>query len=151
MEQCSTNNVAPLQYVGQYHSSGCFIACVAMLLGKSYLEIFNQIHPYKDFDRSRTVSYPIDKSLSMLTTKFGIECRRTNIRKIFDIRKSNKHLLVIIKWEDDRSLGHAIIFDAAMKKFHDPCYYQEWDIMPFSAREKFYERQIDQVYVVSLI
>lgn len=146
----------PLQHVRQIHSNGCFIACVAMLLGKSYAEAFALMYPGKDlndWDIQGLTSTDIGKAASELLEKFGCAVKKSTYKRIKSLQKfSRKSALLIIRWrwgaptsghvsEDDPWMCHAVVFDADTKKFLDPSGYCPRDM-------KDYQKQLDSVFYV---
>jgi len=154
-----TEKVQPangLHFVKQYHDSGCFIACVAMLLGKSYSEVFKKIHPGMETWMIDPWGYPeMDVPFAALTVadavaklpSLGIQAHLAPTRNLRRIKRGNKNALIVIRWEDDITSEHGIVFDAARKKFMNPSHGDWWDIKS-KKRRLYYQRQVDKIYYI---
>ena len=133
-----------LRHVSQVHSSGCFTACVAMLLGKSYEEVHSLLHPTsdpQDYDCPGIRSEKVDEAASEKLQQLGIKVKRAKLRQLRSLlRHSRKHALLIIRWEWAPTLCHAIVFDVDRKRFLDPT--------GRTLKRKIYERQLDSVLYV---
>ena len=119
------------------HDSGCFIACAAMLLDISYNEALKLIHPEKDIDmcyRYDEVGLTPEESILRLTA-FGLNPNPRPLRQLRNLRRT---ALLYIRWRIQPELMHAVVYDAARKKFLDPgTLYPHIDE---------YEEQLDSVY-----
>jgi hypothetical protein len=113
-----------LHPVSQDNHTGCFIACVGMLLGKTYSEAFQLLHPGKD----PITTYPHgfrDMSMENIAHKLlqglGFQTHTGKYKQFATYRKrSNKHAIMIIRWEFDPTMCHCIMFDAEAKRFIEP-------------------------------
>lgn len=148
----------PIQHIRQIHSSGCFIACVAMLLGKSYEDAFALMYPGKsihDYDIRGLTSTDIGKAASELLEKLGCSVKKSTYKQIKSLQKySRKRALLIIRWrwgapignqasDDDPWMCHAVVFDPDTKKFLDPSGSLPRDM-------KDYQKQLDSVFYVDV-
>lgn len=125
-----------LNFVSQIHSSGCFIACAAMLSGKSYEEVFKILHPKRSIYDIPSNAFPTRRNMRAGLTvpqaiailpKLGLKAKPTNIRDIQSIRKAGKNALMIVRWLGTRD-GHGFVYDSNRNWFLDPNYsYQTAD------------------------
>lgn len=146
----------PLKHIRQYHESGCFIACVAMLLHKSYDEVFKMVHPDKNINDIGIYARPghgtvhaaltVDEQILRLP-KLGIRVKPSIVRKISTIRRNNKTALIFIRWKNEPWCGHVIVYDGVKNKFLNPGCDKSWDINN-SGRSNYYERQIHKVFYI---
>lgn len=123
-----------LRRVEQYHDSGCFIACLAILKGISYEEAFKLIHPNKDFsqmERWDTVGLHPYESIKRLE-QLGLNPVRRPLKQLRNLRRT---ALLIIQWKFAPHLAHGVVFDAVSRKFLDPGYST-----PLPTKD--YERQL---------
>jgi hypothetical protein len=132
-----------LQRVPQLHSSGCFIACVAMLLEISYQEAFSRLFPNTPMPCPEQNSWAsvgrlIDESLELLP-RVGLEPQPAKIRSVKSLRKRTS--LIILRWKNEPTLSHGIVFDGETGTFLDPCYQQ-----PLSHR--VYNRNLENIYYI---
>ena len=114
----------PLRPIAQKNSTGCFIACVAMLLDKTYDEAFQLLHPGKNSTETYEHGFR-DHSMSnvanKLLQKIGFRSRTSRYKKFRTFQKRvNKHAIMIIRWKFDPERCHCILFDADAKTFIDP-------------------------------
>ena len=110
--------------VRQEHSDGCFVACVAMLLGVSYLEAFKLVHPTRYVDE---YGYgfagvegmdPVADAFKILE-RLNLNPRLANVK---DMKYLRRTALVIIRWKYSPELMHAVVFNPVAKKILDPAY-----------------------------
>lgn len=114
----------PLQPVSQESHTGCFIACVGMLLGKSYSEAFRLLHPGKD----PITTYPhgfsdmsMEEAAHRLLRGLGFKTHTGKYKKFGTYQKrSNKHAIMIIRWDFEPTMCHCIMFDGEGKNFIEP-------------------------------
>ena len=113
-----------LRLVAQKNHTGCFIACVAMLLGKNYNEAFRLLHPNKDVDLMYSHGFrdmSMESKAHQLLQKLGFKTRTSKYRKFKSFQtRGNKHAIMIIRWSFDPTMCHCILFDADAKAFIDP-------------------------------
>jgi hypothetical protein len=114
----------PLQPVAQKNHTGCFIACVAMLLDKSYEEAFQLLHPGKNSTETYEHGFldmSMEATANKLLQKLGFRSRTSKYRKFRTFQKRvNKHAIMIIRWKFDPTRCHCVLFDAEAKAFIDP-------------------------------
>jgi len=136
---------------------GCFIACLAMFLGKSYVEAFKALYPGQDPNGpipQVLTSVDLMQAVTDTLKKLGFTVKRSSYRKLQSLRKySRKNAILIIRWQcDDDSdevsysnpwLCHAVVFDAETKKFIDPSHGHAT-----SYEMKSYQRQLDSILYV---
>ena len=148
----------PIQHVRQVHSSGCFIACLAMLLNKTYDEAFTLVYPemdpMKEYDAPGLKSNHIDQAATEVMEKLGFKVKRSKYKKLKSLmRYARKHALLIIRWrwggdaastEDNPWLCHAVVFDADSKKFLDPASYGR------EIKLSSYQKQLDSIFYVEV-
>lgn len=129
-----------LKHVEQIHNSGCFIACVAMLLNKSYNQALKLIHPKKYHryvdNRWKRVGLEPEKAIKKLP-RLGLKVTRTNINRI---RKLEKNALILVRWNYDPTLLHGLVYDHKRKTILDPG--------DNNLSRKQIENQIDQILYV---
>lgn len=114
----------PLKLVAQKNHTGCFIACVAMLLGKSYEEAFQLLHPGKNSTETYEHGF-LDHSMQDVANKLlqqlGFHSRTSKYRKFRTFQnRVGKHAIMIIRWAFDPTRCHCILYDAEAKAFIDP-------------------------------
>jgi hypothetical protein len=127
--------------VQQVHDTGCFVACVASLLGKNYWEAFNLIHPYRCMvDHAGLYGYDA-KMVQNNLHRVGIKVTPSKERRINYIRRN---ALLIIRWKHEPNLLHSVLYLPKKKQFLDPAFY-----VPL--RQRTYERQLDSVMLVDSI
>lgn len=135
-----------LQRVPQLHDSGCFIACVAMLLKVSYQEAFNKLFPGTTMPCPKenpyaTVGLLTEESLQLLPS-VGLKFQPAKLRSIKSLRKRTS--LIIIRWRDEPDVSHGIVFDGESGTFLDPCYQQP-------LRYQVYDRNLETIYYIKKI
>ena len=113
-----------LQPVSQESHTGCFIACVAMLLGKNYSETFSLFYPGKD---SRYVyshgfsEMSVEEAAHRLLGGLGFKTRTSKYRKFRTYQtRVSKHTIMIIRWKFDPTMCHCVMFDGDTKSFIEP-------------------------------
>jgi hypothetical protein len=112
------------QRVRQDHDSGCFVACVAMLLGVTYLEAFKLVHPNRELDEygygfaGLEGMDPVAQAFEVLE-KLNLNPRLANVKEMRHLRRT---AVVIIRWKYTPTLMHAIVFNPADKIILDPAY-----------------------------
>ncbi len=139
----------PLRHVYQPHHNGCFIAALAMLLGKTYDETFKLVHPTRNPTtddhvyecKSKNISKEVIKALG----KLSLDSKKLNYKRIKSIVKyARKNVLLIIRWGGG-SACHCIVFDVETKRFLDPSgQVYEGNLRPY------HQRQLDSMYYVGL-
>ena len=117
----------PLQRVRQDHYDGCFVACVAMLLGVSYLDAFNIVHPgrmtnelgYEYFSvlRAGIEHKDVPAAVFEILNKLNLKPKKARVQ---DIRRLRRLAVVLIRWKCSPTLMHAVVFDPKSKQLLDP-------------------------------
>ena len=153
-------NVTPknkgLKFVNQIHTSGCFIACAAMLSGKTYEEVFKILHPKRSiYDisvaglptrRNMLASLTVPDAIAILP-KLGIKAAPANFKDIMNIRKAGKDALMIVRWDGSRQ-GHGFVYDSNRDWFWDPNNsFQSYD--RFGANSSVWGGTIEKVLLVN--
>lgn len=112
----------PLYRVRQDHHDGCFVACVAMLLGITYLEAFKIVHPDRVLDEYGYGSAGI-REVDIPGAAFDI-LKRLNLNpkqaRVRHMRNLRRLAVVLIRWRIDPTLMHAVVFDPKKKILLDP-------------------------------
>lgn len=113
-----------LNLVTQLHDSGCFIASVAMLLGKSYNEAFQLLHPgqstWSVLEHGFMEMSVRGGALRMLRG-LGFQAHASSYRKFRTFQKRvNKNAIMIIRWQFEPTRCHCIVFDGDTKNFIEP-------------------------------
>lgn len=133
-----------LRKVEQYHKLGCFTACLAMILNKSYFDTTKIVHPNKYYGlfskKSCDVAISIEDALRKLE-EVGIKVSSTNIRNIKDLKKDALLIVRLKSLEDAEVFLHTIMYDSCEKKILDPAHK-----VPFSIKR--YERALDSAYLI---
>jgi hypothetical protein len=113
-----------IQPVAQESHSGCFIACVAMLIGGTYEDGFKLVHPRKDMYRMYEhgfMSMSVEKTAHRVLRKLGIKTHTGKYRKLKTyVDRVKKNAILIVRWKFDPTRCHCILFDAKEKRFIDP-------------------------------
>lgn len=136
-----------LQVIAQEHRTGCFVACIAMLLGKTYNETLRILHPgessytlYEHGFLDMSVENAAFKALNIA----GIKAHRSRFKKFRTYRKYDKHALLIIRWKTDPAMCHTILYDGEAHRFIDPDFGTE----PSRYHLKSFEDQLDTAIIV---
>jgi hypothetical protein len=111
-----------LQLVPQIHNTGCFIACIATLLEISYQEAFERIHkkpcpPPDAYFRQHLVGLTPEQSLEVMPS-LGLKMEKSNLRNVRSLRRRTS--LILLRWQDEPTQMHGIVFDGEARKFLDP-------------------------------
>lgn len=110
--------------VSQQSHTGCFIACVAMLLGKTYEEAFSLLHPGKNMTEMYSHGWrdnSMENKAHELLRGLGFKTHTGKYRKFKSYReRMQKNAIMIIRWDFDPSMCHCILFDADAKNFIEP-------------------------------
>lgn len=134
-------------------SMGCFVACVAMLLGKTYNQAYKLVHPSRawrsgnrwnwydgeilnySFTHVGTISP--EKAFKRLE-RLGLKPRYVKVKKLNLLHKT---AIIWLRWDSDPTLMHSVVYDSKTKMFWDPMNPQ-----PLNKKQKRnLERQIDSV------
>ncbi len=138
----------PLNHVTQNHYNGCFIAAVAMILGKTYEETFTLLFPDRDYSsgehalRCEGSDRDVGSLAARALEKLGYRTKKSTYKQVKSLLKyARKHTLIILRWGGG-SMCHAVIFDAETKRFLDP----SGPLEPGDMRR--YQRNLDSMYYV---
>lgn len=145
-----------IQHVRQVHDNGCFIACMAMLTGKTYKETFSLLFPNQHPDNylfDGIVTYDVVKTATEMLQKLGCKAKKSKYKHVRSIvKKGRTHALLIIRWKDGAGYGnkdpwmcHCIVFDFETKKVLDPGNHSD---VPVNL--KLYAKQLDTALYVDL-
>lgn len=135
----------PLQRVFQENNHGCFIAGIAILLGKTYQEAFSLVHPeksYQDWSHGIEAFSLQDAALSTLQ-RLGVKAHVSRLRRFDSLRKSKKNMILIIRWDCMPTRCHTVVYDAESRRILDPD--------PYPATTKELEEQLDFAIAVDEI
>lgn len=110
--------------VSQLSHTGCFIACLAMLLGKSYREAFKLVHPRKNMDTMYSHGFRtnfVEAKVHELLGGLGIQSHTGKYRQFKSYTdRVKKNAIMVVRWKHDPRSCHCIMFDAKEKRFIDP-------------------------------
>lgn len=129
-----------LRMVEQQHTNGCFIACLAMLTGKTYRQAFSLIHPDKDYDsigHYEPIGLSPEESIKRME-ELGLGPDPRPLRNLVNLRRT---ALIMIRWKYSPTLLHGIVFDASTKQLLNP----NGSIRPLSSRMHSIQSQLDTV------
>ena len=119
--------------VKQEHTDGCFIACVAMLIGVNYQLALELVHD-KKVDR---VGLTRGESLAKLV-RLGYQLIVVENRRLDQLQHD---ALIFIRWKQQpagRLVFHAVMYDAETKSILDPSSKKlSW---------KEYQQKLDNAY-----
>jgi hypothetical protein len=95
-----------------------------MLLGKSYEEAFNLLHPGKKMSETYSHGWSAlsmeDKTHELLRG-LGFKTHSGKYRKFKSYQdRVKKNAIMIIRWDFDPTMCHCILFDADAKQFIEP-------------------------------
>lgn len=112
-----------LRGVRQENYSGCFLAAIATLMGKTYHDVFSIFYPGKDqweiYDHGfREMS--VEQAAFNALSRVGIRAHRSNLKRFSAYARRTKHAILIIRWFFMPSLCHTIIYDGDAHNFIDP-------------------------------
>ena len=131
-----------IRRVEQLHDTGCFVACLAMLLDTTYQQAFQLVYPNRPmpapWDRLERVWLDPEQALNMMP-KFGIHPIRASIRSVRSLKKRTS--LVLLRWRTQPSLQHALIFDGETGNFVDPSFKT-------SLNHKVMNRNLEAIYYI---
>lgn len=128
-----------IKRVKQESDSGCFVAAVAMLSNYTYDQAFKKIFP----GEWRT---PYSGGLMLTDAAATLRKRGWKIRKvpIKYIASLKKDALILITWDTEPDLSHALVYDAENKKIIDPSFDRP-------LRNRTYERMLHSVYYIEQV
>ena len=114
-----------MQGVRQENGSGCFIAAIATLLGKSYSDIFGIFYPgrymWEVYDHGFQ-EMSVEQAAFDALTCVGIQGHRIEAKRFKTYARKNQHALLVIRWRSIPELCHTVIFDHESKSFIDPTF-----------------------------
>lgn len=114
-----------LRVVRQENGSGCFIAAIASLLGKTYNDVFSMFYPGKDqwsmYDHGFK-DHSMERTAMEALSRVDIKARISTLKKFRSYAKKSKHALLIIRWKFAPDLCHTIVYDGDDHKFIDPTF-----------------------------
>lgn len=132
-----------LRGVRQESGTGCFIAAIASLLGKTYNEVFSIFHPGKDqwttYEHGFS-NFSMETAALAALSRVGIKARVSKLKKFRSYAKKSKHALLIVRWTFAPDLCHTIVYDGDVHKFIDPSY---GEIIRTDHKLKTLEEQLD--------
>jgi hypothetical protein len=113
-----------LNPVTQLDDSGCFIASVAMLLGKEYQDAFRLLHPGKkawSTIEHGFIDLSVKNAALRMLRGLGFQAHASSYKKFRTYRKRvNKNAIMIIRWDYEPTRCHCIVFDGDTKHFIEP-------------------------------
>lgn len=142
-------SVMHIQHVTQGHYNGCFVAALAMILGKTYEDTFKLLFPDRDIQNGdhalRAEDQDIGACAARAMEKLGVKTKKSTYRKVMSLLKySQKNVLIIVRWHGG-PMCHAVVYDAQTKRFLDPSDPGG----PSSQHDlKVYQRNLDSMYYV---
>ena len=134
-----------LHRVYQQNDDGCFIAGIAILLGKTYEEAFRLVHPQKNiYDWSHGIeAMSLQEAALSTLQRLGVKAHVSKLRKLDSLRKSKKNMVLIIRWNMSPTRCHTVVYDSESRQILDP------DPRPASKKEL--EEQLDFAIAVDEI
>ena len=123
-----------IPHVRQNHTDGCFVACVAMLLGVSYKTAYHALFPTRQDGKA---GIQIENAFYVLK-KLGFKPKPSYERRI---KKLHQNSVIIIRWIVEPTISHAAIWNARRKKTQDPLKHYSRDV---------YESQIESIFSVDI-
>jgi len=131
----------------QRHETGCFTACVSMMLNKSYYDVLDILKPKANYMSHGFKTRSMSKTALRLLKKVGIKAHISNHKKFSSFQKHNKHAIFIIRWKFEPEQCHTIVYDHETKRFLDPHFGDKLT----SRQLKSLERQLDTAIIVDMI
>lgn len=131
-----------LNRVQQRHNNGCFIACLAILLGKTYEEAFKVVYPNRDCPldyENPNVGLSPEVSLEIIK-KIGLKPKKSSLTRLKSLKRT---ALVLLRWRDAPTLLHGIVFDASRQIFLDPS-------TPTFSNARAYQKHLDSIYYMNV-
>jgi len=135
-----------LKHVTQAHYNGCFVAALAMILGKTYEDTFKTLFPDMDIQSGDHALRAEDSNIGACAVqamqKLGVKTKVATYRRLKSLLKyARKDVLIIVRWGGG-SMCHAVVFDAETKKFLDPSGPVERHDLTS------YQRNLDSMYYI---
>lgn len=113
-----------LQPVAQVSHTGCFIACVAMLLKTDYRVAFGLLHPGRDMDSMSSHGFrdvDMEGVAHKLLRGLGFETHTGKYKQFRSYQeRMKKNTIMIIRWTYSPENCHCVLFDHEAKRFIDP-------------------------------
>ena len=111
-----------MRLVAQNHNTGCFVACIAILLETSYEDAFERIHkkpcpPPDAYFRQHLVGLTPERSLELMPS-LGLKVEKSNLRNVRSLRRRTS--LILLRWRTEPTQMHGIVFDGEAGRFLDP-------------------------------
>ena len=100
----------------QGHTNGCFAACIAMLLGCSYIEAVRLVHPYRSTGSHLGVS---DREIKVALKRAGLKSKAKK-RDLYNLDRLEHNAIIIIDHPLYAPALHAVIWDRERQKILDP-------------------------------
>ena len=94
----------------QSHENGCLPACIAMLLGVSYIKGVRVVHPYRT-TKSHLGTYP--ERLSSVLKRAKLKFRK---RRLIPFKELKHNALIVI----NTGYLHAVVWDYEAQRILDP-------------------------------
>lgn len=133
------------QRVGQIHNDGCFVAAVAMLLGKTYGEALKLVHPKKCIaDASVGIRSSVMSEAALAQQRLSRLGIKVTISRERRIRRIKRDAILIIRWTVLPTLLHMVLYVAEEERFLDPS-----SETPLYLSE--YQSQLDSVMLIDAI
>lgn len=114
-----------LRGVRQENYSGCFLAAIATLMGKTYDQVFSIFYPGQDqfsvYDHGFK-EMSVENAAFNALSKVGIKAHRSNLKRFSSYAKRKQHALLIVRWSFQPSLCHTIVYDGEDHNFIDPSF-----------------------------
>jgi hypothetical protein len=114
-----------LRVVAQENYTGCFIAAVATLLGKTYRETYAILHPGKNPSLESNHGF-LDMSMQHAAfealKRVGIKAHLSKVKRFETYTRHSENALLIIRWKFEPHLCHTIVYDGEARKFIDPSF-----------------------------
>lgn len=123
-----------IKRIRQFHEDGCFVACLAMLLGETYSNVYAKLFPDR-FDGHGDI--PLEQA-SYILESLGLKPVPSRARRIKNLRRD---AVIVIRWKDFPSLSHAAVWSSKRRKTLDP-----WK----RYKRYVYETQIEAIYYVDV-
>jgi hypothetical protein len=123
-----------IEKVRQVHDDGCFVACVAMLLGDTYGKAYCEMFPDR-YDGHGDL--PVE-NVPQVLERLGFKPVPSRARRIKNLRRD---AVIVIRWRDFPSLSHAAVWNSKKRKTLDP-----WR----RYKRRVYETQIEAIYYVDI-
>lgn len=95
---------------------GCFVACVAMLLGKDYNTAFKDVHPTRSIYSNKGGGITPTSAFRRLKA-LGLQPRKIEIDSIKNLQQT---ALVWLRWSPNSHLMHSVVYEHKTKLFWDP-------------------------------